>query len=100
MNKRAILRTAHALRFNNVEFNMAYFGSCIASWVLKANGHNLAPSRSHEEEFLAQQLLGLENSVARQLFFPDPDIIHHITPARASKVLKRLVETGKVDWNE
>jgi len=55
----------------------------------------------HEVESEARYLLDLDRIVADQLFRPNMLQVdwQHITPEKAGKVVRNLIDTGNVDWS-
>ena len=81
-----------------------YCGSsgCIAGWAILILGDGPPGIRQVSE--YAQELLGLEDREASQLFTPGTDQIHRemqykdITAGMSADVLTNLAATGNVDW--
>ena len=84
-------------------FNMAeYCGSacCIAGWAVELfDGFSDWPVSLVSGR--AKHLLGIEKQfIAAALFYPfAPHILKQITPQHAAATLRKLVETGEVQWN-
>lgn len=69
---------------------------CIAGWTL-IMGDVAAPD--HQVPYLAQEYLDLTLKQAASLFTPLDVSLPKITPQEAALTIRKLVETGIVDWS-
>lgn len=113
MNKERILALADLIekqphtKLNDASgFNMGNWvhpcgtPACIAgfaAWVESGNAEEL-PLMDVED--LAIQHLGIDRPTANELFSPDGVEWRSITPAIAASTLRKLHDTGEVDWPE
>ena len=90
--------------------------SCIAAFAVQLFSDNWRKTLSDERRFggemavihaEAQSLLGLEEDVAKELFTPSganagawPGYPGYISPFRAADTIRRLANTGAVNWGE
>lgn len=81
--------------------------ACIAGWAIamRANDLSVNVRSAVDAEFdsysgLASDYLGLSSGVGSDLYYgPGRDVkLADITPAQAAATLRRLAETGKVEW--
>lgn len=81
--------------FNMEKWHCGSVG-CIAGWAVKLFGGEIP-----DPALSGQQALGLRGDIADDLFTPAYGYgdYHKITPRDAAKVLRKLAETGHVDWS-
>ena len=78
---------------------------CIAGWAVTAfaTQEDLAEYPNISTLALAEEILGLDEQQARELFTPDflngADDWRHVMPKDAAHTLRYLAETGEVDWS-
>lgn len=75
--------------------------ACIAGWTYLTYADEVIPGSAGT---VAAEILGLDEEVANSLFVPtDEDgldaMYEDITPAHAAQTLRKLAETGEVDWS-
>ena len=77
--------------------------ACIAGWAVLILGDG--PQGIRQVSEYAQELLGLKDSQANQLFTPNDNLLHDgmqyddITAGMSADVLTNLAATGNVDWS-
>ena len=84
--------------------------ACIAGWTCYIADETVPPKgrlEDHPVHERAAELLGIKDDTADVLFAPTSYEAHytappgnpgHISPARAAATLRRLADTGRVDW--
>lgn len=71
--------------------------ACIAGWAVSVSGRDVA-NYNGEIRSDAEHILGLDYDTAEELFVNYP-IFSSPSPSQAAEVLRRLAETGVVDWS-
>lgn len=91
---------------DNFGFNQNFYvhecgsPSCIAGWAAQqSTGDAAIYTTPSDRRQVACRWLGLEND-HRELFYPPLELAWHlITPAQAAETLRKLAQTGVVDWS-
>jgi hypothetical protein len=85
----------------NREAHICGTPSCILGWAAwEQRGRPDRVEKNTDRLYTdAQEYLGLDDGSIGRLCYPDEVIYGEVTPAMAGETLRKLAETGEVDWS-